>query len=167
MCTTQHAAMSWPSEVICALFCLSRRLHSPLSPPKGSLYGQWYLPEPVVRVKLFSRYSCSFREARGVESRRNQRGWQAAHPLPQLFGRILATVCCSGINLKAIKAPQHGHHGLCLAVHYLCLKTSYCGLPRRVKWQNCVPFDCVTLKGCWVPSVAPETWKKHSLITKP
>lgn len=39
-----------------------------------SLYGQWYLAEPVVRVKLFSCHSCSFREAGGTAARRNQRG---------------------------------------------------------------------------------------------
>lgn len=103
-------------------------------PPKGSLYGQRCLTEPVVRVKLFSCYSCSFREARGVVDRRNQRGWQAPRLLPQLFRCILATVCSSGIHLKAFKVPQHGHHGLRPAVHYLCLKTSYCSSPHCVKW---------------------------------
>lgn len=47
-------------------------------PPRGSLYGQRGLTEPVVRVKLFRCYSCSFREARGVVDRPNQRGWQAS-----------------------------------------------------------------------------------------
>lgn len=78
-------------------------------PPWGSLYGQWRLTEPVVRVKRFSCCSCSFKEARGVADRWNQRGRQAAHLLPQLFWCILATACCS--ILKRLKCRNTGIMG--------------------------------------------------------
>lgn len=74
--------------------------------------------------------------------------------LPQLFRGILATVCCSGINLRAIKAPQQGHHGL---RHYLYLKNLLLSFATLSKMTELCPFRLSAGVLAGVPSVAPET----------